>query len=104
MPPNRAQLFYQKIVELGPDAFCYLEELARKKSDTDENEWRDFKGGGFIRVGGESDKKVKEVWGEDFCAVQGVDSTPQVGAFPVTLTSATDVERLRIKTDRTEKI
>jgi hypothetical protein len=72
--PSHASIFFEKIVGLGPGAFSYLDSLAKKSAQTDENEWREFKGGGFISAptnaaGPQKDKmdpdrRVKAIWSE----------------------------------------
>src|ERR1022692_4504593 len=72
--PSHASIFFEKIVSLGPGAFAYLDGLAKKSAQTDENEWREFKGGGFISAPTKSsgpkkdkmdpDRRVKAIWSE----------------------------------------
>ncbi len=59
--PSNASIFFQKIEDLGPSAaYDYVAELAKKSVHTDENEWREFKGGGFLRALKASSNKQRE--------------------------------------------
>src|SRR6266446_9024331 len=71
--PSRASVFLQKVENLGPAAaYDYIANLAKKSAQTDENEWREFKGGGFlsgltassIQKRQDTDRKLKEIWSE----------------------------------------
>src|SRR6266516_4392731 len=76
--PSRASLFFEQITDLGSQAFAYLDGVAKKSVSTDENEWREFKGAGFITgfltsLGNqkgkiEADRKIKEIWSESLGA------------------------------------
>jgi hypothetical protein len=73
-PLSNASVFFQKIISLGSSAFDYLSEIANKSADTKENEWREFKSGGFIGASPKSgaagrgsfnpEQKVKAIWSE----------------------------------------
>ena len=45
---SQASFFYDEIVAKGAEAYDYLAALAEAASKTEENEWREFKGAGFI--------------------------------------------------------
>jgi hypothetical protein len=72
--PSNASVFLQRIKNVGSDAFEYLSELAEKSAMTEENEWREFKAGGFVGIPSKSgalgkgsfnpDQKVKALWSE----------------------------------------
>jgi hypothetical protein len=47
---SNASVFFEKIIGLGNNAFRFLSEIAEKSEKTEENEWREFKAGGFISV------------------------------------------------------
>jgi hypothetical protein len=73
-PVSNASVFFQKIVNLGSNAFEYLSNLAQKSAKTEENEWCEFKSGGFIGVtvkparAGKApfnpEQKLKAIWSE----------------------------------------
>src|SRR2546427_4701586 len=71
--PSSASIFFQKIENFGPSAtYDYVGDLAKKSAQTEENEWREFKGGGFLRAlksssikrRQQTDRKLKEIWSE----------------------------------------
>jgi hypothetical protein len=79
MPPSQASIFFDKIIGLKSRAFDYLCELAQPSSRTEENEWRDFKGAGFItasiapdadpkKENKVRDDKIKSIWSENLGA------------------------------------
>ena len=71
--PSRALIFFQKIEDLGSTAaYAYVTDLAKKSAQTDENEWREFKSGGFLtnltnssaNQRQEADRRLKAIWSE----------------------------------------
>ncbi len=96
--PSRASVFLQKVENLGPAAaYDYIANLAKKSAQTDENEWREFKGGGFlsgltassIQKRQDTDRKLKEIWSEclgAFANSAAVDP-PTLGVQIVALTA-----------------
>jgi Putative DNA-binding domain len=71
--PSRASIFFQKIEDLGSSAaYDHVANLGKKSSQTEENEWREFKQGGFLRaLNGpsvkhrqETDRQLKAIWSE----------------------------------------
>jgi len=71
--PSRASIFFEKIEDLGRSAaYDYIGDLANKSAQTDENEWREFKAGGFLRGlksssltrRKETDRQLKGIWSE----------------------------------------
>jgi hypothetical protein len=75
---SNASVFFEKIIGLGNDAFKFLFDIAQKSAQTEENEWREFKAGGFIgmvpKAGASGkkvfnpDQKVKAIWSESLGA------------------------------------
>jgi len=75
--PSRASVFFQKIESLGASvAYEYIADLPKKSAETDENEWREFKAGGFLRAlrsssrkrRQETDRQLKSIWSESLGA------------------------------------
>lgn len=72
MPPSHASLFFGQIVKLKSRAFGFLEKLAIRATQTDENEWREFKSGGFTQQPArpqlDPKEKIKTIWSESLGA------------------------------------
>jgi hypothetical protein len=71
--PSRASIFFRQIEDIGQSAaYDRLADLAKESAKTEENEWREFKGGGFLgklktastKQKQETDRRLKEIWSE----------------------------------------
>jgi hypothetical protein len=77
--PSQAEAFYRKIIRAKARAFAYLQKLSDPAEETEENEWREFKGASFIDAplpaGDDVQKErrrrdvlVKKYWSENLAA------------------------------------
>jgi schlafen family protein len=68
--PSHASIFFDEV--RGKKAYAVLEKLARPTSQTEENEWRDFKNGGFVGLPKtdefDPNRKIKEIWSKNLGA------------------------------------